>query len=124
MQREERRMRQTPGYRSSKRTLEKLARSYILFEGPSAEAGAWDSFRVRNLGLRAERAGLSTESGLARVVSLIPDWAGWTTEEKLGAATIVEAKEGGSEARYLRLMQKHGRLREAVLELGSALAVE
>jgi hypothetical protein len=57
-------------------------------------------------------------------VSLIPDWAGWTTEEKLGAATIVEAKEGGSEARYLRLMQKHGRLREAVLELGSALAVE
>ena len=122
--REERRMRQTPGYRSSKRTLEKLARSYILFEGPSAEAGAWDSFRVRNLGLRAERAGLSTESGLARVVSLIPDWAGWTTEEKLGAATIVEAKEGGSEARYLRLMQKHGRLREAVLELGSALAVE
>ena len=51
--REERRMRRTPGYRSSQRTLEKLAESYILFEGPSAEAGVWDRFRVRNLGLAA-----------------------------------------------------------------------
>ena len=109
-----------PGYRSSRRTLEKLARSYILFEGPSAEAGAWDNFRVRNLGLAAERAGLSTESGLARVVSLIPDLTAWTAEEKLGVAAIVRAKEEGSEARYLRLMQGHRRLRAAVLRLGSA----
>jgi hypothetical protein len=117
--REERRMRQAPGYRSSRRTLENLARSYILFEGPSAEAGAWDRFRVRNLGLAAERAGHSTESGLARVVSLIPEWTDWTEEERLGVAGIVAAKEGGSEARYLRLMQGHDRLRRAVLKLGS-----
>jgi hypothetical protein len=37
--REERRMSQTPGYRSSKRTLEKLAEGYLLFEGPSSEKG-------------------------------------------------------------------------------------
>jgi hypothetical protein len=119
VEREERRMRRTPGYRSSKRTLERLATSYILFEGPSAEAGAWDKFRVRNLGLAAERAGLSTGSGLARVLKLIPDWARWSAEEKLAVAGIVRAKEEGSEARYLRLMQRHGRLRAAVLRLGS-----
>jgi hypothetical protein len=113
-------MRQTPGYRSSKRTLEKLAQSYILFESEPAEVGVWDDFRVRNLGLAAERAGGSAESGLARVVSLIPDWTNWSADERLGVERILQAKESGSEARYLRLMQGHRRLRAAVLRMGSA----
>ena len=117
--REERRMRQTPGYRSSKRTLERLAKSYILYEGPGAEAGAWDGFRVRNLGLAAERAGGSSGSGLARVVGLIPDWPRWSAEERRGVEKILEAKESGGEARYLRLMQGHRRLRAAVVRMGS-----
>jgi hypothetical protein len=118
--REERRMRQTPGYRSSRHTLEKLAQSYVLYEGPSAEAGAWDNFRVRNLALAAERAGDRPPSPLARVLSLIPEWAHWTRDEKLAAAAIVRAKEGASEARYLRLMQRHPRMRAAFLTLGSS----
>ena len=125
MEREERRMTQTPSYRSSKRTLEKLAEGYILFEGPSSEKGVWDNFRVRNLGLAVERAraagALDTESssGLALVLSLIPDLARWTAEEKTAAAKILRAKESASEARYLRLMQRHPRLRAAFLALGS-----
>ena len=125
MEREERRMAQTPSYRSSKRTLEKLAEGYILFEGPSSEKGVWDNFRVRNLGLAVERAraagALDTESssGLALVLSLIPDLARWTAEEKTAAAKILRAKESASEARYLRLMQRHPRLRAAFLALGS-----
>jgi hypothetical protein len=125
MEREESRIKKTPGYRSSKRTLEKLAEGYILFEAPSAEKGAWDKFRVRNLGLAAERAraagalGTESSSGLALVLSLIPDLARWTPEEKTAAAKILRAKESTSEARYLRLMQRHPRLRAAFLALGS-----
>jgi hypothetical protein len=125
MDREERRMTQTPGYRSSKRTLEKLAEGYILYEAPSSEKGVWDNFRVRNLGLAVERAraagALDTEScsGLALVLSLIPDLARWTAEEKTAAAKILRAKQSASEARYLRLMQRHPRLRAAFLALGS-----
>ena len=125
MEREERRMRQTPGYRSSRRTLERLAEGYMLFEGPSCEKGVWDNFRVRNLGLAIERAraagALGTESsgGLALVLSLIPDLACWTAEEKTAAAKVLQAKESASEARYLRLMQRHPRLRAAFLALGT-----
>jgi len=142
--REERRMRQTPGRRSSKRTLEKLARSYILYEGPSAQPGAWDRFRVRNLGLAAARAmaerwhgdpaeawiaatqfagrvlGLESPGTLALVLNLVPDLERWTGEEKLAVAEIVKAKQGAGEARYLRLMQRHSRLRSALLALGSS----
>ena len=125
-EREERRMSQTPGYRSSSRTLEKLAESYLLYEGPSAQPGAWDRFRVRNLGLAAARAmaerrpGNPEEGALESVLNLIPDLASWTGEEKLAVAEIVVAKHGPDEARYLRLMQRHSRLRAALLALGSS----
>ncbi len=124
MDREERRMRQTPGYRSSRRTLEKLAEGYILFEAPSSQKGVWDDFRVRTLALAVERKRGQTHfpapsGGLAQLLSLIPDLAHWTPEEKLAAAKILRAKQATSETRYLRLMQRHARLRAAFLALGS-----
>jgi len=118
--REERRMRQTPGYRSSRRTLEKLADGYILFEAPSSEKGAWDNFRVRNLVLKRGQTHFpAPSSGLAQILTLVPDLALWTPQEKAAAAKIIQAKESASEARYLRLMQRHPRLRAAFLALGS-----
>jgi len=120
MDREERRMTQTPGYRSSKRTLEKLAKGYMLYEGPSCEKGAWDNFRARNLGLAAARArDTESSSGLTQVLSLIPDLARWSPQEIAAAAKIIQAKQSASEARYLRLMQRHPRFRAAFLALGS-----
>jgi len=135
--REERRMRQTPGYRSSKRTLEKLAADCVVFEARSAEKGAWDRFRIRGVALGASLGfddqarstasqriarmlGIESSSGLALVMSRIPDLESWTQEEKAAAAGILRAKESASEARYLRLMQRHRRLRAALLALGSA----
>jgi hypothetical protein len=41
----------------------------------------------------------------------------WTKDELRVAAEIVNAKQRGSETRYLRLMQKHSRLRAAMLAL-------
>ena len=132
-EREEQRMRRTPGYRSSKHTLEKLAADCVVFEGPAAEKGAWDRFRVRNLGLGfddgmrraagrriARTLGVESASGLALAISRIPDLEKWTAEEKAAAAAILRAKERGTEARYLRLMQRHRRLRAALIELGSS----
>ena len=102
VQREEDRMRRTPGYRSSRRTLEKLAHSYLLYECPDADPGAWDRFTVRNLGLRL--AGMpADESPLCRIAEV---------------DAIVRAKSGPDEARYLHLMQRHKRLRAAILQWG------
>ena len=116
--REERRMNRTPGYRSSARTLERLGAGYVLYEEPSAQSGAWDNFRIRNLALAA--ASMQSANGLESVISLIPDLSQWSNEERLGVARILAAKQRGSETRYLKLMQRHPRLRAALLHLGSA----
>ncbi|MFN0167761.1 MAG: hypothetical protein ACKV22_15145 [Bryobacteraceae bacterium] len=142
--REERRISATPGYRTSKPTLQKLANGYLLFEGPSAEPGAWDRFQVRNLGLAMQRAmaksaqgnaekfvhaahrhvaralGAESSARLEVLLHLIPDLDRWTKEERVAVADILQAKTEGTETRYLRLMQKHRRLRAALRTLGSA----
>ncbi len=141
-EREEERIARTPGYRSSRRTLQRLATGYVLFEGPGAEAGQWDRFSIRNAGLAATRAlaarfggdtgrmsraasrfaarhfGVESASGLALVLSVIPGVASWSPAEKKVVAAILRAKERGSETHYLRLMQRHDRLRAAFLKLG------
>jgi len=111
MLREEGRMRQAPGYRSSKGTLEKLAADCLIFEGPGAERGAWDHFRVRNLGLGYD--GREESTGLELVMTRIPGL------DRSVAAAVLRAKKSGSEARYLRLMQQDRRLRAGLLRLGS-----
>jgi hypothetical protein len=141
--REEGRIARTPDYRSSRRVLQRLAKGYVLFEGPGTEAGQWDRFSIRNLGIEATRAlaerfGSDTErmrqaasrfaarhfdiestSGLALVLSIIPGVATWSATEKKAVAEILRAKQHGSETRYLRLMQRHEKLRVAFLRLGS-----
>jgi len=96
--REEERMARTPGYRSSRRTLEKLAHSYMLYECADADHGAWDRFRVRNLGLRC--AASSAHEPVLRQIA------------------AVRAKSG-DEARYLHALQRQPKLRAAVIELGA-----
>jgi hypothetical protein len=53
------------------------------------------------------------------VLVLIPDLAGWTSDEKRRIAEIIRAKAARNEMRYLRLAQRHSRLREGLLRLGS-----
>ena len=141
-QREEERIAHSPGYRSSRRTLQRLAKGYVLFEGPGAEAGQWDRFSIRNVGIAATRAlaarfgsdtermrnaagrfaarhfGVESTCGLALVLSVVPGVESWSPGEKKTVAEILRAKEHSSEARYLRLMQRHARLRAALLKLG------
>ena len=143
VEREESRMQRNPGYRSSRRTVEKLAAGHILFQGPAAEPGAWNRFRIHNVGLAVQLAmaqgfggnpekfrhaagarvsrelGIEASSDLALALNLIPDLERWTGDEKRAAAGILQAKAGANEARYLRLMQRHRRMRAAMLELGT-----
>jgi hypothetical protein len=96
--REESRMGATSGYRSSKRTLEKLADGYLLYELPGAATGDWDSFRIRRLAQRLQTGGPAER----RVIE-----------------QIARAKRRGPEARYLRWMQRDRRLRERLLQWGT-----
>ncbi len=50
--REEEKIAARPGYRTPAATLRKLAAGHVFYELPGAEVGAWDRFRVRNLGFR------------------------------------------------------------------------
>jgi hypothetical protein len=147
VEREERRMRRMPGYRSSKATLEKLAEGYVLYSEVADEGRAWDNFRVRNIGLAVEREiaaryrgdpeamrraaqasavrtlGVEASNDLALVLSLMPELREWTAGEKTAAAKILRAKEKGAESHYLRLMQRHARMRAAFLRIGSCSGV-
>jgi hypothetical protein len=55
----------------------------------------------------------------AALVSVIPEVARWLPEEKRALVSVIRAKAAAEETEYLRLLQKHHRLREAVLRLGS-----
>ncbi len=55
----------------------------------------------------------------AMVLSLAPDLDGWSSDEKVVLRQIIAAKAGSTELRYQQLLQKHPRLRAAILRLGS-----
>ena len=60
-----------------------------------------------------------TFADFATVLSLVPDLERWSSDEKDALREIIAAKAGRTELRYLRLLQKHPRLRAAILKLGS-----
>jgi len=133
--------------------LRKLAEGHIFFEFGSAEAGQWDTFSTRNVGLAvqrkmaadfegdAQKMRQATASKLAQMLnislaslgsrerwafdnfavtlSLVSDLKRWSPDEKRLLLAIIRAKSGPSETRYLRLLQRHARLRNALVQIGS-----
>jgi len=55
---------------------------------------------------------------LALVLALIPDVAKWTATERTALDEIIRAKSEADESRYAKLLQRHARLREALINLG------
>ncbi|HXA84110.1 MAG TPA: hypothetical protein VNZ47_03480 [Candidatus Dormibacteraeota bacterium] len=55
----------------------------------------------------------------ATALNLVPDLSLWSTDEKDALREIIAAKAGRNELRYIRLLQKHPRLRAATVRLGS-----
>lgn len=153
---EEKKIAARPGYRTTPRTLRKLAAGPMIFELNKSSAGCqpgdWDRFKVRNIGLAVQcrmaakfngdaemmradsmksltrmldinadtnAAGRSAWSDFAVTLSLVEETVGWSTNEKQALKRIILAKAGADESTYLKLMQKHPRLRKALIRFGS-----
>lgn len=58
-------------------------------------------------------------SDLAMVLAMIPDLSRWSKEEKSAIRQIVRAKTGTDELRYVRLLQRHQKLRDGLRTIGS-----
>jgi hypothetical protein len=53
------------------------------------------------------------------VLALVPNLSRWTLQQKTDAAKVIRAQAGRNEMSYLRLTQRHPRLRVELLRLGS-----
>jgi len=102
VEKEEEKIATRPAYRTSARTLRKLAESAMIFEFDQTRAGDWDGFEVRKIGLRMQRRKADSLSVLA------PDF-------KL----LARAKNATEETTYLELMRRHEKLRKQIIKLGS-----
>ena len=65
LEREEGRIARDPGYRSSRRTLERLVTHNLIYDVPGTARGEWDHFHIRNLGLEVNRRMAAENGGLA-----------------------------------------------------------
>jgi len=77
---------------------------------------------ARSLGVRpgawgeAERRAFEA---MAPALELVPGLSRWSPADKRALVRIVKAKAGPDESRYLELLQKHAKLRAAMVKLGS-----
>jgi hypothetical protein len=55
VEREEQRIAGDPKYRTSPRMLRRLAAGHVFYELPGSEAGAWDRFSTRRIGMKLNR---------------------------------------------------------------------
>ena len=112
VEKEEQKVANRSGYRTSARTLRRLAESPMIFELNKKQAGDWDRFQVRKIGFKAAR---QKAKHFAELMNL----KGWSANEKNLLEQIVRAKTGAEETTYLKLMRRHERLRREIIRLGS-----
>lgn len=145
---EEKKLGTRKNYRTSVATLRKLATSAMIFELDQSKNGGWDRFQVRNIGMavqhrmatafdgEAEKMRAYSRHRIARelgtnirahkafddfavTLSLIAGLGHWSTADKQSVVKIIQAKASSDEAQYLKLMQRHSKLRAAMIRLGS-----
>jgi hypothetical protein len=75
-------------YRTSPRTLRRLATGHVFFELPGSQAGAWDKFSIRNIGLKINRGMAAKFQGeSARIRPTASAWLARLLGEKLSSLT-------------------------------------
>jgi hypothetical protein len=91
-----------------------------------------DALKIRRLSVEQVARALNVEvedwklaerrafADLALVLALIPDLSRWTEDEKREVVRIIRAKAGADEARYVQLLQRHLRLRDEIIRIGSS----
>jgi hypothetical protein len=129
---EEKKIKFDRGYRTSARTLRRLSTGSLVYEVPGSSVGDWDRFHIRNLALAAQRRLARLHEAPINDPELVPfekqplmlaladDLSNWSRREKRHALRIMRAKNGTDEVDYLRLLQRHRRMREAAIRIGSA----
>ena len=61
-------------------------------------------------------------SNFAVALALVEDVGRWTPGEKQLLIAVIRAKAGRDETKYLHLLQRHSKLRDAFLRIGSVAA--
>ena len=84
----------------------------MIFELNNEQTGDWDRFQVRKIGFKAARQ-------KAKHFTELLDLKGWSADEKSLLERIVQAKTSAEEMTYVKLMQRHERLRREIIRLGS-----
>ncbi|MGO9125073.1 MAG: hypothetical protein ACLP6G_09290 [Terriglobales bacterium] len=92
-EREEQRIARDPRYRTSPRTLRRLAAGHVFYELPGSEVGAWDTFSTRKIGMKVnQRMALdfggsnrgmrqASSNWLARTLAVQPAASSWGSLE-------------------------------------------
>ena len=89
--REEQKIAFDPKYRTSSRTLRRLAAGHVFFELPGSQAGAWDKFSTRNIGLKINRCMAAKFQGeSARIRPTASAWLARLLGEKVSSLTPQE----------------------------------
>jgi len=144
--REEKKIASKRGFRTSASTLRRLAAGYMIYDLDPHPASPWDAFQIRNIGFAVAQhmaqkfggdiekfresalayvgnaLGLKTKSAadeLLLPIALIPNLDKWSPAEKSQTLKVIRAKTSSDESTYLRAMQRHPRLRNAMIRLGS-----
>jgi hypothetical protein len=157
-EREEKKIAGDGSYRTSARTLRKLAESHMFFEVQGSTTGRRDTFSTRTLGLAVQQnmaakwdgdaevmrretakwlAGVlgvtppkwnSAErwafSNFACLLALVPEIARWPKGETRLLVDVIRAKAGADETTYLRLLQQHDPLSEALRRIATDALVQ
>lgn len=145
--REHQRIKTELGYRSSRKTLEKLSRAGMFLGLDNDGEPSVHDFETRRVTLKAGALCAQTGSEklmadladmigakhwqawdgpdrlalerLAPVLALIPDLHRWPSGERRAILNLIRAKAGRSEADYLRQLSSLPRLRAVILGLGA-----
>ncbi len=132
------RLRRNPAYRSSRKTLARLAEDYLYFEPEGRRAAYWP--RLADLGARlAAAAGADREAARllgvsplrasaarrawarwAPVVTSLPGLEQWSADERSALARTIFAKGGRRDSDYLALFDAHPKLGPALRRLTGA----
>ena len=103
----------------------------LVVQQRMAREFAGDSVRIRRESVNAVTRALRIRTrdwneseqvalnDLALLLALIPDLGRWSEHDKSNTMRIIRAKAGADEAQYLRLLQRHTRLRAELIKVGS-----
>jgi hypothetical protein len=96
----------------------RMAREFAGDAGKIRTASAIEVARILGTKPATDEAGRRAFEDLALVLALIPDLAQWSGKEMNELARILRAKSAANESSYARRLQRHSKLRAAIIKLG------